>query len=168
MKMTLGSLRKLIREASGDHRARWPWIDHFDRDNEEGVSHPGNWKNPAQADFDAALAKMSDSDLEKLKQRALSALGAGEEDMSYDMDSEDEPVEPDQDQVRAQMFKIWSDSEFRDQRDLQNKYFAPSRKRDADAYAKAMENPETRKMAGMVASRDLADTLGRPWFPDDE
>lgn len=168
MKITLGHLRKLIREANGGHRERWPWIDHFDgKNNEEGVPHPGNWKNPTQADFDAALAKMSASDLAKLEQRAMAALGADDE-MSYDIDSDDEPVEPDPDQVRAQMFKIWSDSEFRDQRDRQNQYFAPSRKRDADAYAKAMENPEYRKLAGMVASARNAQNLGKPWFPDKE
>jgi hypothetical protein len=165
MKIRLSSLRKLIREV-GEPRSRWPWISHFDSKNDEGMPHPGSWKKPAQTDFSAALASMDPAEVQQLTDRAKSALGHDNEDeMSYDIEDSGGPAS---EEVQAQMFKIWSDSEMWNHRGLENKYFASSRKRDADAQAKAFEDPETRKLAGMRASRDSAVARGMPWFPDDE
>jgi len=164
MKIKLSSLRKLIREA-GEPHSRWPWISHFDTKNDEGMPHPGSWKQPSQPDFEAALANMSEPELQQLTDRAKSALGHDNEDeMSYDIEDSSASDE----EVRAQMLKIWSDSEMWNHRGLENKYFASSRKRDADAHSKAMEDPAMRKLAGMRASRDNAVALGKPWFPPDD
>ena len=155
MKIKLSSLRKLIREV-GDSRSRWPWISHFDTKNDEGMPHPGSWKKPAQSDFDAALASMDPVEVQQLTDRAKSALGQGDEDeMLYDIEDSGGPASA---EVQAEMWR---------HRDLENKYFASSRKRDADAHAKAMEDPEMRKLTGMRASRDSAVARGVPWFPDD-
>ena len=163
MKIKLSSLKKLIREV-GEPRSRWPWISHFDTKNDEGMPHPGSWKQPSHADFERALANMSEGEVKQLNDWARQALKPDEEEMSYDIEDVDLPNE----EVQAKMFKIWSDTEMWKHRDLENKYFATSRKRDADAQAKAFEDPMMRKMAGMIHSRDRAVARGVPWFPDDE
>lgn len=108
-------------------------------------------------DFMAALKRMSSNDVERLAKAALGESGwQGAPSVDWRRSKK----------LKQKMFELWERTEANAQRDEQNRYFAASRKRDAEAHEKAMQDPETRKLAGMRASRDAAVTLGKPWFPD--
>jgi hypothetical protein len=142
---------------------RWPWIKHFPGSkNEEGMEHPGSWKVPTKEVFKDILLKMDKQELEKLIESAWNSLGKHElyqrQGINWRRSAK----------IKNKMFDIWVNQEGWAHRDLENKYFAPSRKRDSEAFEKAMKDPETLKMRLMVISRDNAEILGEPWFPDKE
>ncbi len=157
---TIKLLRRIIRESIQDASPaeRWPWITHFpDARNEEGMAHPGNWKEPSIDDFHAALKRMSQDEVDNLAHKASRHLELPQGPLRDWRRSK---------KLKQTMFEIWNDKEMWAHRDKQNTYFAPSRRRDAEHQKKLMQDPENRKMMKLRHDRDRAEVLGVPWFPD--